>query len=276
MPQHLFSWTLASLLLLATTAHAQLGAYNPYANPEDDLPPVAADGTLNWPTFYKDWKLESKYERLWSLGACRGTNMAIQMPVEKNKVNVNKLPTRTMQGQVVRITPGVISILGPDQRLLTVAMHPAGVSKLVVVGDMPLISVRPGMIVRFVGEIDERAKGLTEIAQLEVFSLPADFRPQALQPKVRDTVVARVVRVNPETIALEALVGKFRRLTFPLADKVGVHVNGTEVGLIAVGDQLSSEGRYFENGSNNRVLFASKIDVTKGNTATIGNVAQAP
>ena len=61
---------------------AQPVPYNPYADGHDPLPPVAADGTLHWGPFYKSAAIQKSYERLWSLGACRGTNKAITIRSE--------------------------------------------------------------------------------------------------------------------------------------------------------------------------------------------------
>src|SRR5690242_15233004 len=72
---------------LASEAAAQFGAYDPYA-PQVDEPPISSDGKLNWPTYFKSQKLQGRYLNLWSLGACRGTNKAIEIPVAQNKVNI--------------------------------------------------------------------------------------------------------------------------------------------------------------------------------------------
>ena len=93
-----------SWLAVAAAASAQINAYNPYADSQEHLPPVAPDGTLRWGTFYKSAALQQAYERLWNLGACRGTNKAITVPVEMNKVAIDSLPEEDFRGIVVGST----------------------------------------------------------------------------------------------------------------------------------------------------------------------------
>jgi hypothetical protein len=71
---------------------AQATPYNPYADANEALPPVAADGTIHWGTFYKSAQVQQAYERLWNLGACRGSNRAITVPVAENKLVIDRLP----------------------------------------------------------------------------------------------------------------------------------------------------------------------------------------
>ena len=42
-------------------ADAQNTPYDPYADSHDPLPPVAADGTLHWGTFYKSAAIQKTY-----------------------------------------------------------------------------------------------------------------------------------------------------------------------------------------------------------------------
>jgi hypothetical protein len=93
---------LAAVILCTWAAPvvAQPVPYNPYADGQDPLPPVAADGTLHWGPFYKSAAIQKSYERLWSLGACRGTNKAITIPVERNKLVIDTLPEETFTGRV--------------------------------------------------------------------------------------------------------------------------------------------------------------------------------
>ena len=89
----------------AAAAPGQVAPYNPYADAQDSPPPLAADGTIHWGTFYKSAKLQQSYERLWNLGACRGSNKAITVPVAENQLVIDRLPEAEFKG-VVRAVVG--------------------------------------------------------------------------------------------------------------------------------------------------------------------------
>ena len=91
---------LAAAMILASHASGQVAPYNPYADAHEALPPVAADGTIHWGTFYKSAQVQQAYERLWNLGACRGSNRAITVPVAENKLVIDRLPETEFKGIV--------------------------------------------------------------------------------------------------------------------------------------------------------------------------------
>jgi hypothetical protein len=130
-------------VLSGAPASGQVGPYNPYAMAEDAPPPLAADGTIQWGVFYKSAKLQRAYERLWSLGACRGSNRAITVPVAENKLVIDRLPEAEFRGVVQGATGdlagGMVAFTldstSPDgTEALVAQLHPAGVSRLAVRG----------------------------------------------------------------------------------------------------------------------------------------------
>ena len=92
------------VLAVAAPARGQLTPYDPYADSQERPAPVAADGTIQWGVFYKSAAVQSAYQRLWNLGACRGTNKVITEPVNRNKMIIDRLPEADFEGTVVAVT----------------------------------------------------------------------------------------------------------------------------------------------------------------------------
>lgn len=115
-------WAITLSCVFAAPSRAQPTPFNPYADSQDSLPPVAADGTLHWGPFYKSAAIQKSYERLWSLEACRGTNKKITTPVERNTMVIDNLPEESLSGRV-RATTGPLIRCGAStlSRLRTIS-----------------------------------------------------------------------------------------------------------------------------------------------------------
>lgn len=261
------------VLCVATPADAQLTPYNPYADSQEVLPPVAADGTLNWGTFYKSASLQKTYERLWNLGACRGTNKAITVPVENNKLLIDRLPESDFKGVVQAtsgsITGGVVAFsreggIGSDQPLFA-QLHPAGVSAVSVSGRAPVSVLQPGMTVRVRAKVDDRGRGHDEIRMLDIVTAPPGFTPDDVRPNRIETIIGRVVRNSNDMLLLQVDAGRIRRITLPLADDAIAMIDASEVRLIAAGDTIEVTGRLWSGAGSagSGTVFASRVTVTK-------------
>jgi hypothetical protein len=261
-------------LTLAPSAHAQINAYNPYADSQAHLPPVAPDGTLRWGTFYKSAAIQKAYERLWNLGACRNTNMAITVPVEMNKVAIDSLPEEDFRGVVVgthgTIHGGMIAFTladGPhaDAPALVAALHPAGVSKLTVTGQLPVSALRPGLTVRVHARADRKGVVAEPLTTLEVITLPANFKPLAVEPDRMGTIVGTVMRITGGTLHMQVATGKLRRLAIPLAPDAVATIDAGQLDLVAPGDLVSLTGRVWrgEGCFGEGTVFASVVTLTK-------------
>lgn len=266
------------LVGLTATAQAQLTPYNPYAESQEVLPPVAPDGTLQWGTFYKSASLQKAYERLWDLGACRGTNKAITVPVENNKLSIDRLPETEFKG-VVRtasgsLAGGVIAFTkegaSPDDDPFFAQLHPAGVSKVSVSGRTAASVLAPGMTVRVPARVDDRGRGKDPIRVLDIVTPAPDFQPDAVRPNRIETIVGTVVRVTDELLVLQVHVGRIRRITLPLADDALAILDASELRLIMAGDSIQVRGRVWtgSGSAGSGTVFASHVTVTKPTAAS--------
>ena len=164
---------LLACTLLGSCAETVLAQpYNPYADGHDELAPVAADGTLRWGPFYKSAAIQKTYERLWNLGACRGTNKAITVPVERNKMMIDNLPEESFTGRV-RATAGSLSggmvaftegaTVDHSSAVLIAQLHPAGVTQMQVGGSTSAAAIKPGMTVRLRTVVDDKGRAAEPI-----------------------------------------------------------------------------------------------------------------
>jgi hypothetical protein len=258
----------------SSIAVGQLTPYNPYADSQDAAPPVAADGTLHWGTFYKSAQLQKSYERLWNLGACRGTNKAITIPVEQNRLAIDTLPEESLQG-VVRsvqggINGGLIAFVDPSAtdpaHAVKVAMlHPAGVSRLAVRGDADASVLAPGLTVRVQTRVDRRGKGLLPITRLDIVTPPSGFTPDEVRPDTPGTIVGTVVRAGSSVLVLRIDAGKIRQVILPLAGECRVSIDAAELLLASAGDTVEIKGRTWAGQGclGAATVFASDVTITK-------------
>jgi len=266
-------------VLAGASASGQVGPYNPYAVAEDSPPPLAADGTIQWGVFYKSAKLQRAYERLWSLGACRGSNRAITVPVAENKLVIDRLPEADFRGVVQAATGdragGMVAFAlestAPDgTEALVAQLHPAGVSRLAVRGPVPPAVLTNGTVVRVRTRIDERGRGSEPISAFEIVVPPADFRPDAIRPGQLDTVVGVVQSMRRDAVVLRVDAGEIRRVTLAVADDVVATVDAPRLDLVAAGDRIEVRGRLWtgDGALSGGTVFASDVIVTKASAGS--------
>lgn len=251
-------------------ARAQVGPYNPYAAAEETPPPLAADGTIQWGVFYKSAKLQQAYERLWSLGACRGSNRAITVPVAENKLVIDRLPEADFHGTVQVATGdlagGMVAFAGEGANDTLVAqLHPAGVSRLSVRGPIPAAALTNGTVVRCRARVDAAGRGTEPIDALEIVVPPEGYRPDPVRPGTDETVVGVVQAIRRGAIVLRVDAGEIRRVTVALADNVAVTVDAPRLDLVSAGDRVEVRGRLWtgDGAMAGGTVFASDVIVTK-------------
>jgi hypothetical protein len=267
------------LLVMATPARGQLTPYNPYADSQEAPAPLAADGTVQWGVFYKSNSVQSAYQRLWNLGACRGTNKAITEPVNRNKMIIDRLPEADFQGTVVAATGGLAGGLvafseghavaaghaGATAEPLVAQLHPAGVTRLRVTGRVPAAVLRPGLVLRLVAEVDERGRAAAPLTAFEVVTPQADFKPDPVRPRVREMIVGTVKRIHKDVVTLEVPAGTVRRLTFTISPDAVATVDAARLDLVAAGDAITVTGRLWagEGAMGAGTVFVSDVTITK-------------
>lgn len=259
--------------LTAAPVLAQLTPYNPYADSQEAPAPLAADGTIQWGVFYKSAAIQAAYQRLWNLGACRGTNRAITEPVNRNKVIIDRLPESDFEGRVVAATGslagGLIAFAEPHAgesgEPMVAQLHPAGVTKLRVTGRVPATVLRPGLVVRLVATVDERGRSEEPVAAFDVVTPPADFKPDPVRPGVRGPIVAEVKRVHQDVVTLAVPVGPVRRLTLTVAPDAVATLDACRLDLVAAGDSVSLTGRLWggDGAMGAGTVFASEVMIAK-------------
>jgi hypothetical protein len=253
----------------------QLVPYNPYAESQEAVPPVAADGTLHWGSFYKSAAIQKSYERLWNLGACRGTNKAITTPVERNKLVIDNLPEASLSGRargtagtshggLIAFSEGGGS--GESAPVLVAQLHPAGVTHVQIGGPIAVAALKPGMTIRLRAQVDDKGRSSSPLRSLEVVTPPQGFVPDAVRPGVPETVVGDIQRISDRLLVVQVAAGKMRRLTLPLAPDASVMaVDASRIDLIAPGDSLEVTGRRWAGDGcmGSGTVFASRIVVNK-------------
>lgn len=262
---------------LACCAAASVRAdapFNPYADNEALLAPLTPEGTIRWGTFYKSAALQKTYERLWELGACRNTNKAITIPVQENKLVIDRLPEADFNG-VVRGTAGTLAGgmvafvdrgADPAQATPFVAqLHPAGVSQVRVVGRVPVSVVGAGMTVRFRATVDQRGRIDEPVRAIEIVTPPAGYAPDEVRPGQFGEIVGTVLQQRHGVVTVRVAAGRLRRIILTLADDAEATVDAARLDLVAPGDTLEASGRLWSgDGSMGAgTIFASRITVTK-------------
>jgi uncharacterized protein YcfJ len=263
----------AVLLGLAATEPVVAQRFNPYAEPEEALPPLAADGTIQWGAFYKSSSIQHNYERLWAMGACRGTSRAITEPVKRNKLLIDRLPEADYEGVVVgavgALAGGMVSFhepaTGAGAQPLVAQLHPAGVTRLRVAGRVPATILRPGLVIRLVTEVDEKGRAAEPITTFEVVTPPADYQPDPVRADARGAVVGTVRSIHGEVLTLQVNAGRIRRLTLSVDPQAIATLDAARLDLVAPGDTISLRGRIWsgEGAMGAGTVFASEITISK-------------
>jgi hypothetical protein len=278
-PHPVFAATVAFLVAVIASGiarRAEAQPYNPYADAQDVMAaPVAADGTLRWGTFYKSAAMQKTYERLWSLGACRGTNKAITVPVTRNRVVIDSLPEDSFSGRVRgaagSLAGGMIAFtegagLAPADAVLVAQLHPAGVTRLEVAGRSSLSAVKPGMTIRVRATFDDKGRANDAVSVVEIVTPAPDFAPDAIRPHLRETAVGTVLHAKNGLLTVKVDAGRMRRLTVPVTTDAEVVIkDAAQFDLIAPGDEVRITGRRWsgEGCMSAGTVFASQVIVTK-------------
>lgn len=274
MTRHLRQSVLLVIVAWASAACAQVDPYNPYAEAHAAPPPLAADGTIHWGTFYKSAKLQQAYERLWNLGACRGSNKAITVPVAENKLVIDRLPEAefkgTVRGVVGHVAGGVVafdetsSTEGRGEPLIA-QFHPAGVTRFKVVGQVPASVLVPGMVVRLRAEVDGKGRGVHPVSKLEIVTPPEGFVPDAVRPNQIDTIVGTIVSIRKGIMGLRVDAGTLRRVTLQVDPEAVAMLDAARLDLVASGDEIEVKGRLWtgDGAMGAGTIFVSDVVVAK-------------
>lgn len=252
----------------------QVAPYNPYADTHEALPPVAADGTIHWGTFYKSAKLQAAYERLWNLGACRGSNKKITVPVAENKLVIDRLPEADFSG-VVRAAVG--SVAGglvafdegghaqPGDDPLVAQLHPAGVTRFQVVGRSTASVLAVGMAIRFRGQVDDKGHGVRPVSAVEIVTPPAGFVPDPVRSGHDETIVGTIVSIRKHVVGVRLDTGRLRKLVVEIPADAVVSVDAARLDLVAAGDSIEVKGRLWtgEGAMGAGTVFVSDVIVSK-------------
>jgi hypothetical protein len=266
--------SLVFLTLVALAAReAAAQRFNPYDDAHEAVAPVAPDGTIQWGTYFKSAQMQLAYQRLWNMGACRGTSRAITEPVAANRLVIDRLPegdfegvvqgaSGTRAGGVVAFAEQAAAVPGAP---LFAQLHPAGVSHLTVTGTVSVGDLRPGMAVRLRARVDDRGRAGKAVDRITIVTPAPDAKPQAVRPDRDEDVVGSVVSCRSGMLVLRVDAGKVRRLTVPLADDVVVAVDGACFELVAAGDTVAIKGRLWSGAGSAGAgtVFASHVTVTK-------------
>lgn len=249
-------------LLLTSPLSAQSASYDPYA-PQVEEPPISADGTLHWPTFYRSKSLEASYENLWMLGACQGTNKRITIPVANNRVDIDRLPEGKVEAMVLKVGNGRLFVRQTDGTTSTLATHPAGVSRIHVTGDVSARLLTPGIGVRLVSTVNESGHSLDRLSKLDIVTIPPGYQPDPVVPGKRQSIVAVVVGLRGDHLVLKTPAGSLHRLSFLISDETIAHIDAKDLKYASVGDKVEAKGHLYRGQNNERWVFASDVTVTK-------------
>lgn len=256
--------------LSAAAAQAQFRPYDPYA-PQVEEPPISSDGKVNWPSFYASAQTEQRYRDLWNSGSCGGSRKDLLAYFQSNKLDINKLGEGSIQGKAMQGDQSGVVVATGDNKLQSIVIHPAGVTKVSVTGSMRLADLRPGMIVRCLTKIDSTGRGQTPIESLEVFTPSGPESLVAVTPNEDRTVSGRVVSLRGERLQLHVEAGTIHKVALPVNDKTQVRVSGSSLALVGPGDEVEAKGRMMGAVKNNLpTIFASEVTVVK---KSIGGVA---
>lgn len=255
---------LLSCLTLSSPVWAQLDKYNPYA-PVKEEPPVREDGTLNWPAFFKSASMEARFQGYFQTGSCVGTKQSIVDKLQANKVDINKLPQVSISGTAVRVLPGMVSLIDDKGKTVMVVAHPQGVSHISVTGEISPAVIRPGVALRFVGQVDAHGRGTAATESLEIVTLSTSIRPLVVEPDRVQTIVGQVTKRHGNLLQLKVDAGQLKSLAIMIAPHAKAVVNGSSFEVLSIGDEVTAKGHVYagQGSAADRTLFADDFVGTR-------------
>ncbi len=258
----------------AIVANAQFEKYNPYAQPEALEAAVTPDGKVNWPTFFRSAALKTKFDGYFKIGACRGTNPAINARLQNNEVDINELPKLTVEGVALGTQAGSIQVRDRSGSLFALVTHPAGVSQVCITGTMPVSHLKRGLIVRFEASVNEHGIATEPLSAMDVLSAGVEFTPKPVESGRTQTVIGTISRIlNSDRMQIAVVPGKLHRVTLVLKSDITISVNACQPELVAAGDLIKAEGHVYAPPGNSvsTTIFTDKLEVTKRDPRLIKN-----
>lgn len=257
---------LASLfsLALSSTLWAQLDNYNPYA-PVVEEPPIAEDGSLNWPPFFKSASMEARFQGYFQTGSCVGTKKSIVDMLQANKVDINGLPQVSVSGTAVKVLPGMVSVIDETGKTVMIVAHPKGVSRINVSGAISPAVIRAGVALRFTGKVDAHGRGAAPLESVEIVTLNDQIRPLAVEADRVQTIVGRVAKRHGNLLQVKVEAGKLKSLTIMLSPEAKAIVNGSALDVLSLGDNVTAKGHVYsgQGSAADRTIFADDLIATK-------------
>ena len=256
------------LLFLALSAwpsisQAQVARYNPYAPSQEDPSPLKADGSVNWPRYFKSVELESRFQSYFQMGACVGTKKAINDRLSENAVDVNALPTMNVDGRIVGRVGNTLFVQTDKHEPFAVITHPAGVSDVKVEGTVSAGRLRPGMTIRTLGKVGQNGKQNEPLVAVDIIS-PTANRPKDVKADRSQAIVATIEKVHGDHLHVRVPTGTLRNLTLPFDDSLTVNVDASNLELADLGDRIIATGHVLSvAGNQGRMVFAGEVSVKK-------------
>ncbi len=257
-------------LTLCTLSLAQSVPYDPYAAPEE-FKPLQPNGKPNWPAFFRSRKKEQTFQTYFEFGSCTGNRKAVNIELQYNKVDINQLAEVNLNAISLDSSAGVISVVDSSGKSVAVVIHPLGLTKVNVAGEISASGLRPGMSVRLITSVDKHGHGQEPVSALEVFTPSATTVSLPIESGRTQSIVATVARLEGPVLRLRLAHGKLRRLKLTLDPDAKIEVHGTSLDLVSPGDKVMAKGHAYtgEGSLAAQTLFADEIQVEKGGSANV-------
>jgi hypothetical protein len=256
--------SLVFCLSLASGAFAQ--AFNPYAAVVEE-PPVREDGKLNWPKFFKSAALHNRFQTYFAMGSCVGTRKEINDMLANNELSVNALPEGKIEGRTLSADANTLTMVGPDGNPTTIVTHPAGVSKVSVTGQMHVLELQPGMLVRALAKVNANGICLEKLEALEVVTPGPGVKtePKAVEANKLQAIIGTIVKLHDDKLTLKITTGRIRKVIFTVDGNTQVDVNASSLALAGPGDKVEASGHLYKSEGKDakQTVFAAEVTVVK-------------
>lgn len=162
-----------------------------------------------------------------------------------------QLPVVKIEGRVVQVGAGVIQVVDKDGNPQVVKLDPKWTQRVVVSGSARPSVLRPGMLVQFTTELNERQVQATEpISEMQIFSQESGYElgvtsddPEGKTGPYR--VAGQVKSFKDGRLAVQAEKRQVRAI---VADDAVLKFEGADYTLARQGDEIDVKGRLFGQG----------------------------
>ena len=169
------------------------------------------------------------------------------------------------------VAPPVANLTGaaPAKKTMLVLVHPQA-TQLVITGKAARAALRPGLYLRFTGEVDEKGVGKASVDRLEIVGAGEAQRVNSVEANVVVPVVGRLGQIHGDRLTLTLTEGRIRSVTVQLKSDAEIELFTNDLAYASAGDAVEVKGRVYhaDDAPDDTTVYATTLTIARHETLT--------